>query len=176
MIEKLYQLIQEASTRLAEGGWTIIFTNQNITRPVKPYMSINVLNVDIPDHVIYSGIYDDEETTKQTISGWRSADVEIQIYNGINSLDTINKLALVLQSTSMVEFAQTLDVAVGQRLFISYVPELLSLSQYEGRGIYQFKFLYTEEYTETVHEIVTVELTGSYSSGPNCEHSITILP
>lgn len=166
MIDKLYQLIQEASTRLGDD-WVVIFVNQNMPRPAKPYISINVLTVNVPDHVIYSELTETEDSNEQTISGWRSADVELQIYNGINSLDTINTLALVLQSRSMIEFQQTIDVAVGERLFISYVPELLGLSQYEGRGIYQFKFLYTEEYTEQIYNIETVVLGG------DCNETIT---
>lgn len=169
MITKLYQLIREAATRLP-GEWVILFANQNAPRPVKPYITINVLNVDIPDHVIYSAVEPAEDLYQQTISGWRIADVELQIYNGIDSLDTVNSLALILQTVALIEYQQTIDVAIGQRLFIGYVPELLNESQYEGRGIYQFKFMYTETYNEIISIIDTVTLGG------DCTETITTLP
>jgi len=171
LIDKLYQLINEAAKRLGPN-WTIVFANQNIPRPVKPYISINVLSVDIPGHVIYSPMYaigpeqhDGHSTMATTISGWRKAEVELQVFNGINSLSTINTLALILQTPSVLDYQQEIDCAIGNRLFIGYVPELISLSQYEGRGIYQFEFMYTEEYTETMNEICSVIVNGRYVAG-----------
>lgn len=159
MIDKLYQLVNEAARRLGPN-WTIIFANQNMPRPVKPYMTINVTNVDIPDHVIYIG--PTNTYFNETVYGWRKATVDIQVYNGIESLSTINTLALVLQTTSMVEYQTTIDVSIGQRLFIGYVPEIVNNSQFEGRGIYQFEFFYTESYTEPLSDIAKVETHGDY--------------
>jgi hypothetical protein len=138
---------------------------------------LNVTHIDIPDHVIYLYSGADPADYKETVVGWRKASVEIQLYNGIESLVSINTLALVLQTTSMVEFQTNLDVAIGQRLFIGYVPELLNASQFEGRGIYQFEFLYTESYTETLYDICKVELHGSYTGSlvdlRGCDHDVT---
>lgn len=158
MIDKLYSLINEASKRLGPD-WTIIFANQNAPRPVKPYIALNVLSVDIPDHVIYSKL---NSNLEQTVSGWRKAEVELQIFNGISSLVTVNTLSLVLQTENLLEYQQQLDCSIGQRLFIGYVPELINLSQFEGRGIYQFSFFYTEEYTEVISAIDQTIIHGDY--------------
>lgn len=172
MIDKLYSLINEAATRLGPN-WQVIFANQNAPRIVKPYISLNVLSVDIPDHVIYSELNDNLE---QTISGWRRAEVELQIFNGIESLTTVNTIALILQAESMLEFQQQLDCSIGERLFIGYVPELINLSQFEGRGVYQFNFFYTEEYKEFVSAIDQVIVHGDYEGSltdVTCDEIVT---
>jgi len=160
LIDQLYSLVNEGAKRL--GNWPIIFANQNIPRPVKPYISLNVMNVDIPDHVIYMPLTENDE---QEVIGWRKATVELQIYNGIESLSSVNTLALVLQTNQLLEYQNTIDCAIGQRLFIGYVPELLNASQFEGRGIYQFEFLYTESYTDQINSICSAELHGRYIGG-----------
>jgi len=160
MIDKLYQLIAESARRLGPN-WPVIFANQNMPRPKKPYISLNVTNVEIPDHVIYIGPTD--ANFNETVYGWRKATIDLQVYNGIESLSTVNTLALILQATSMVEFQTTLDVSIGQRLFIGYVPEIVNASQFEGRGIYQFEFFYTESYTENLYDIAKVETHGNYT-------------
>ena len=165
-------MVNEGAKRL--GNWPVIFADQNIPRPVKPYIMIRASNVDVPDHVIYMPL---TETDDQEIIGWRKASVELQIYNGIESLSSVNTLALVLQSTSLIEYQTLIDCSIGQRLFIGYVPELLNTSQYEGRGIYQFEFLYTEAYTETINSICKVELHGNYTGSlidrSGCDHDVT---
>ena len=42
------------------------------------------------------------------------------------------------------------------------MPELINRSQFEGRGIYQFEFFYTESYTENLYDIAKVETHGDY--------------
>lgn len=157
MIDQLYQLVNEGAKRL--GNWPVVFAKQNLPRPQKPYITIDVLNVDIPDHVIYSEL-DDQDFV--TITGWRKAQVEVQLFNGINSLTSVNTLALALQSVSVLEFQTAHDCSIGQRMFIGYVPEMLNLSQFEGRGIYQFEFFYTESLAEQGYSIGSVEVHGCY--------------
>jgi len=154
-------MVAEGAKRI-HPSLPIVFVNQNFPRPPKPYITLNVLNVDIPDHVIYSKPNPDDSVT---ISGWRRASVEIQVYNGIESLSTIDRLALILQSNSLIDYQATIDVSIGQRLFFGYVPELLNQSQFEGRGVYQFEFFYTEEYTDPGNSICEVELAGRYIGG-----------
>jgi hypothetical protein len=144
---------------LSGNAWPVVFANQNIPRLEKPYVQLNVMNIDIPDHVIYSI---PDASGKVMISGWRKASVEIQIFNGINSLTTVSQIAMILQSTAMLDYQVSIDCAIGQRLFIGYVPELINLSQWEGRGIYQFEFYYTESMDENTGTIDTVTLHGDY--------------
>ena len=162
MIDQLAQLITEAMKSIDDPPWPVIFANQNIPRPVKPYVSINVLTIEIPDHTINLPM--DENDNVKTI-GWRTATVELQMYNGIGSLDMIGKLALILQCDRMIEYQASIDCAIGRRLFLGYVPELLNASQYEGRGIYQFEFMYTEEYIEQLYDICKVEFAGRFVGG-----------
>jgi len=160
LIDQLYSLVNEGAKRL--GNWPVIFADQNIPRPVKPYITVKATNVDIPDHVIYTPLNENDE---QTVIGWRKASVEVQVYNGIESLSSVNTLALVLQTNKLLEYQNSIDCAIGQRLFIGYVPEILNTLQYEGRGIYQFEFLYTESYTDQEYSICSVELHGRYIGG-----------
>ena len=161
MIDKLYDLVTKAVS-LTGNNWQVIFANQNVPRLVKPYVQLNVTNIDVPDHMYYSS---PDETGGVTISGWRKATAEIQLYHGINSLSAISTLAMVLQSPTMLDYQAGIDCAIGQRLFIGYVPELLNLSQWEGRGIYHFEFFYTESINDNAGLIDTVILHGSYIGG-----------
>ena len=120
------------------------------------------MNVDIPDHVYYSDL---DANNTRTLSGWRKASVEIQLFAGLQSLAYINRLALILQTEVMLEYQAEIDCALGQRLFIGYVPELLNASQWEGRGIYHFEFFYTESITETLDNICEISVSGAYVGG-----------
>jgi hypothetical protein len=158
LIDQLYQLVSAAVTQ-AGFPWQVVFANQNIPRLVKPYVQLNVTTVDVPDHLYYT-LPDDEGIV--TTSGWRKATVEMQVFNGINSLNTISRLAMMLQSTAMLDKQAELDCSIGQRLFMGYVPELLNNSQYEGRGIYHFEFFYTESLSEKVDTIDIIETHGQF--------------
>ena len=140
----------------------MVFGQQNLPRLVKPYLQLNVMNIDIPDHMYYSPI---DDNGSRTISGWRRAAVEIQVFAGIQSLTIISQLAMILQTDAMLEYQAQIDCALGQRLFIGYVPELINASQWEGRGIYHFEFYYTESVTESVDRICEVNLHGSCLGG-----------
>ena len=161
LIDKLYDMVNKAVT-LTGNNWQVIFANQNIPRLVKPYIQLNVTNIDIPDHMIYST---PDASGQITISGWRKASVEIQVFHGINSLSTVSYLAMILQSSTMLEYQVSIDCAIGQRLFMGYVPELLNNSQWEGRGIYHFEFYYTESINDNSGNIDQVILHGSYLGG-----------
>ena len=161
MIDKLYDLVNKA-VQVSGNNWQVIFGYQNLPRLVKPYIQLNVMNIDIPDHVYYSEL---DDNNSRTLSGWRKAAVEIQVFAGLQSLTVINNLALILQTETMLEYQAEIDCAIGQRLFIGYVPELINTSQWEGRGIYHFEFFYTEHVTETLENICGVNLQGSYIGG-----------
>jgi hypothetical protein len=153
--------------------WPIIFANQNMPRVAKPYIVINPMTIDIPDHLIYQTIDGDGN---QIVSGWRKVVVESQIYNGINSLQSASKLALVLQTNALIEYQVEIDCAIGQRLFLSYVPELLNESQYEGRAIYHFEFFYTENVPDNIGVINSVEFHGSYvQTHSNPDHDTPLI-
>ena len=158
MIDQLYQLVSAAVTQ-AGLSWQVVFANQNIPRVEKPYVQLNVTTVDIPDHLYY---FPPDDQQIVVTSGWRKATVEMQVFNGIYSLEFVSRLAMTLQSTTMLDKQAELDCSIGQRLFMGYVPELLNNSQYEGRGIYHFEFFYTESLSETVGTIDTVETHGQF--------------
>lgn len=158
MIDKLYLLINKAS-QVSGLNWPVIFANQNVPRIAKPYIQLNVMTINIPDHMIYSP---PDDTGVVTVSGWRRATVELQFYGGITSLDAASRLAMILQSNAVIEYQVEIDVAIGQRLFLSYMPELLNDSQYEGRAIYQFEFFYTESVADNSGIIKGIDLQGCY--------------
>jgi len=158
LIDQLFLLVNKAA-QTAGLAWPVIFANQNVPRLVKPYIQINVTTITIPDHLIYSPI---DQDGNGVVSGWRKAVVEIQIYAGIESLSYASNIALVLQTESLLEYQQQIDVAVGQRLFLSYMPELLNESQFEGRAIYQFEMFYTENMNDNRGIIEGVDLCGAY--------------
>ena len=74
---------------------------------------------------------------------------------------------LALQSNSSLEHAQRINIAVSTRLFLSEVPELLNLEQYEERGIYQFELLYSDELDDRVGIIDHVEITWDKMDVPD---------
>lgn len=157
------------------ANFALVFSNQNMPRLQKPYIVINVMNVEVPDHVLY-----DREINAsgfRNMHSWRSATVELQIYNGIESLTTASTLALAIQSEHSLEQQGKLNCAIGPRLFFAYLPELLNSSQWEGRAVYQFVYFWTETFTEDVGLIETVIIDGSYSGGATdaitCHEEIT---
>lgn len=175
MIDVLYSLVKE-NLRLANmDNFGLVFADQNMPRMVKPYIVISLLNIDVPDHVIYDREIDANGI--RNIYGWRKAIVELQIHNGLQSLESASRLALCLQSENSLLEQQRLDCAIGQRLFLSYVPMLINQSQYEGRAIYHFEFLYTETYADDVGLIETVIVHGEYSGTATddivCDETIT---
>jgi hypothetical protein len=144
---------------LTGNDWQVVFANQNIPRLVKPYILLNVTNIDIPDHMYYSM---PDASGQITMSGWRKASAEIQVFHGLNSLSAVSNLAMILQSPTMIDYQTSIDCSIGHRLFIGYVPELLNNSQWEGRGIYHFEFYYTESVNDNSGNIDQVVVHGDY--------------
>ncbi len=146
-------LLKHVSDKL-EKPIPLVFSYQNAPRPLKPYGTIRVDTIGIPQHELYLEV---EENGIQVFGGWRKATIELQIY-GRNSGPLARRFALSLQSNSSLEFAQQRNVAVSTRLFLGEVPELLNLSQYEERGIYQFELLYSDQMEDYVGLIEQVEI------------------
>jgi len=176
MIDSLYKLIEATMGYSGIMNFGLIFANQNISRMPKPYIVMNVMNIDIPDHLIYLNEIDSFDC--RVMAGWRKATVELQIYNGIKSLDTASRLAMYLQSEQSLEEQQRLNVAIGARLFFAYMPEIINTSQFEGRAIYHFEFFYTEQAPDYVGAIETVIVDGDYIGSltvPHC-HEVIVSP
>lgn len=146
----------------------LVFASQNMPRLVKPYIVMNVLNVEIPDHVTYGQTIN--AAGVRSMWSWRKAVVELQFYNGIESLTSASLLAMYLQSELSLLSQDRLNCAIGARLFFSYVPELVNRSQYEGRAIYHFEYFYTEMVGDDVGLIETVVVDGTYTGGADDEN------
>lgn len=178
MITDLYNLIRENLMYSNMAHFGLVFASQNMPRMPKPYVVMNVLNIEIPDHVIYDK--DINASGYRNLYSWRRATVELQIYNGIESLSSASTLALSLQSEQSLQSQDKLNCAIGARLFFAYVPEMLNTSQFEGRAIYHFEFFYTESFTEDVGLIETVIIEGKYDGAiakpdyVSCHESITV--
>lgn len=175
MIPKLYDLINHAINTLGQENIQIIWTYQNVARVPKPYITLNYSADDLPDHEWYSNEID--ERGFRTMSSWRKAVVDLQVYAAHDSLRLANKLSQLLATEASLEQQQRLDVSIGNRLMLQRIPALLNNSQYEDRAIYHFDFYYTENYEEDVGFIATVEIEGSYSGSlteQTCEETISI--
>ena len=155
--DTLYLMLNDVSQRL-EHPIPLIFAYQNSERINKPYGSIRVDTISIPQHELYLPV---QETGYQVFGGWRKATVELQIY-GKNSGATARRFALSLQSNTSTEFQQKINVAIGNRLFLGEVPVLLNASQYEERGVYQFEFYYSDEMDDNIGLIEKVEITHKH--------------
>jgi hypothetical protein len=151
--QSVYALLEHVSNKL-ETPLPLIFAYQNAERVLKPYGSIRVDTINAPQHEITLPVL---ETGYQVFGGWRRAVIELQVY-GRNAGTIARRFALSLASYSSNEFAASLNVAVAARLFLGEVPELLNLSQYEERGIYQFALLYSDEMDDHVGLIERVEI------------------
>lgn len=139
-------------------GLFLIHAYQNVERVQKPYASIRIDTSQVPNHEIF---FPPKETGYQDYGNYRKATIEIQVY-GKNAGVGARRFALALKSYSNVERATQLNIAVCTQMFLSEVPELLNLSQYEERGIYQFQLYYADEMEDNVGLIETVEV--SYGS------------
>ena len=160
MIDNLYNLVKENLLYADMANFGLVFASQNMPRMPKPYIVMNVMNIEIPDHVIYTREIN-ASGFRDTFS-WRKATVELQFYNGIQSLDSASKIAMYLQSEQSLQSQEKLNCAIGARLYFAYVPELLNNSQFEGRAVYHFEFFYTEGIAEDVGLIEAVIIDGSY--------------
>lgn len=177
MIDSLYDLIKENLLYAGLPNFGLVFANQNMPRVSKPYVVMNVLNIEIPDHVIYH--HDINPDGYRTLSGWRKATVELQFYNGIESLSSASRMALSLESENSLQSQGKLNCSIGQRLFFSYVPEILNQSQFEGRAIYHFEYFYTEEFADQVGLIEKVIIDGAYTgilTDQHCHEEIEYHP
>jgi hypothetical protein len=111
----------------------LILSDQNGTRPAKPYATISVRTVtparpqqSIPDA---TGAID--------ISQQQLNNIEIQFF-GDNSVELANNLSLKLRFPSTSVLADTLNVGIGRVNQVLRVPELLNASQFEERAILEF--------------------------------------
>ena len=132
----------------------LIHSFQNAERVVKPYASIRIDTSTVHNHEIYFPV---KETGYQDFGNSRRATIEIQVY-GKNAGVGARRFALGLKSPSSLDRATMLNIAVTTNMFLSEVPELINLTQYEERGIYQFQLLYSDEMEDEVGLIETVEI------------------
>lgn len=132
----------------------LIHSFQNAERVRKPYASIRIDTTTAPHHEIYLPV---KETGYQNFGNYRRATIEIQVF-GEDAGMGARRFALALKSPSNLDRAVQLNVAVMANLFLSEVPELINLSQYEERGIYQFALCYSDELDENVGIVETVEI------------------
>jgi hypothetical protein len=175
MIPKLYDLIDHAINTVGQESIQIIWSFQNAVRVNKPYITLNYTADDLPDHEWYSNKVDYRGF--RTMSSWRKAVVDLQVYAAHDSLRLANKLSQLLATEASLEQQQRLDVSIGNRLMLQRIPALLNNSQYEDRAIYHFDFYYTENFDEDVGFIATVVIEGDYSgslTNVTCEETITV--
>jgi len=160
--KQLYDFIEP----LAEG-LPVIFSYQNAARIDKAYISLRIDTVRLPSNDIYLIV--DENGIART-SSWRTAIVELQTF-GAGAGDMARRFAQKFRLETTIQSMQRLDIAIGNRLFLSEVPALLNLTQYEERGIFQFEFMFTEEMDDDVGLIETVEIEGR-TTGSLADHTL----
>lgn len=174
MIPVLWTFINYVLNEYYGWNWTIVWANQNAPRAAKPYVVINITNI---TDTAFDNTDSLDENGFQDQSGFRIAVVELQFYGGISSITRASLAQLQLSSTPGVDKMVELDVAIGNRLFLGYVPALLNNSQFEHRSIYTFQFYYTDMIKDNVGLIETVDVTGSYSGSltdQSCHEIISI--
>jgi hypothetical protein len=182
MIPKLWTLIDYTLNTLYNKNVPVIWSYQNAARIQKPYILLNYMTNDLPDHEYYEQFVDGNGYRR--IGSWRKAVVDMQFFDAHDSIPLASFTAMALATEASLDKQVQLDCSIGNRLFLQRVPMLLNNSQYEDRAIYQFDFLYTETLGEDVGFIATVIIDGSYSGGygdvldppmpPLCHEVITI--
>lgn len=168
MIPGLWELTDYAVNQIAKKNVTVIWSYQNAPRIGKPYITLDYTTDDIPNF----DWFDDQNITVdgyRSQYSWRMATVDMQFYCGQDSMKLANLVAMSFASETVLYKQGELNVAIGNRLFLQRVPAMINLSQYEERAIYQFNYLYTEEYTDWTSWIGTVEI-----NGPMCQETISI--
>jgi hypothetical protein len=170
--ETLWNLLNFVSQRM-EHPIPLIFAFENAERVQKPYGSIRIDTITLPGHEIAFPVH---ENGYQDYGGWRRATVELQVYGRLGG-PIAREFALRLQANSAVEQSQRLNIAIGNRLFLSEVPALLNQSQYEERGIYQFQYFFSEQLDDDVGLIETVIIDSRPIGGKaSCHLEITAFP
>lgn len=151
--KQLYDFVEPDARKL---DLPIIFAYQNAPRIEKPYASLRIDTIRSSQHDIYSLV---DDLGFQKSFSWRVATVELQTF-GIDAGSKARTLSQLFQTETSSQRAQRLNCAVGNRLFLSEVPELLNMSQFEERGIYQFEFMFTDDITDDVGLIENVDIEG----------------
>jgi hypothetical protein len=153
--EAAYSLLLPIAESMPTGPLRLIHAYQNSARIPKPYAVIRIDTIAAPQHEQRLYV---KETGYQTVGGWRRATVEVQVY-GSNAGACARRFMLALATYSSLDNQATLNVAIGNRLLLSEIPELLNNSQYEERGIHQFEMFYSDEMEDFVGLIEKVEIT-----------------
>jgi len=175
MIKSLWTLIDYAINTVGQEQVQVVWSYQNSARVAKPYITLNYSQDDLPDHDWYSNEID--LAGFRNMGSWRKAVVDLQVYASQDSMRIANKLSMLLSTEKCLEKQMELDVAIGNRLFLSRVPALVNNSQYEDRAVYHFDFMYTEMMKEDVGFIATVVIEGNYSGSltdQQCNETISI--
>lgn len=130
----------------------LILSDQNGTRPAKPYATISVRTIQ-PDNVQESIPDDDGE-----VDVWQHQlnTVEVQFF-GDNASELANLLSLKLNFPSTSDKAELLNVGIANVSRVIRVPELLNTSQYEERAILEFTAYDVLLATDNVGVIENVE-------------------
>jgi hypothetical protein len=157
--------------------WTLIWANQNAPRPRKPYVMMNIITTNVPDHD-WVDIVDDQGIEK--LSSYRVSTFELQNYGlGADSYSKLNSIVQYFNSSSVNDFMFPRDVSFGPRLLLTDAPFLTNNSQYEQRSIYQGIFYWTDSVDDDVCLIETVIVDGDYVGSlttVHCHEEITIAP
>jgi hypothetical protein len=138
----------------------LILSEQNGTRPPKPYATITVRSTrparPQEGPVDASGIV---QIDQQQLNA-----VEVQFY-GDNAVDLANLLSAKLRYPSTQLLADQLNIGIARVNTVLRVPELLNTSQFEERAILEFTAYDTFTGNDNVGLIETVEIEGFDETG-----------
>lgn len=131
----------------------LIVSDQNGTRPEKPYATITIRSV-VPARPIESEVDEDGLIEFHQI---QLNTVEVQFF-GIDALNYAEMLGIRLHFETTGWLAEDLNIGISRVGRATRVPELLNASQYEERAILEFTAYDTLTATDNVGLIEHAEI------------------
>lgn len=153
--QAIFDLIEHAA-----GGIPVIFRDGNGPRPGKPYMTLKVTPAArLPVHL---GAVDQDG--RQDVSAHRDAGVELQCF-GDDAFQVLDELSLRLGFPSLVDFANSLDLAVFDVGDVQDLPVPRDDARFEPRAVLELRVRYTGTLADEVGYFEAVEVTGTLTGG-----------
>lgn len=150
----------------------VIFANENGKRPPqRPYLTLQLeVAAPMPVHTSIVGA-----DGVRRVSAHRPVTVRLQCY-GAGSWDVLDQVQLTVYTESMLDLAESLNIALQREPRLQDVPALLDGTRYESRAILELEAMYTAGVDDDVGYIETVNgnITTTPGDGPSLDFTVTL--
>lgn len=145
---------------------TLIWADQNAPRPALPYLTLRLMAATPAENDARGEVTADGE---QDLDNPTSATLEVQAY-GTGAENAIASLTKRLRFDQHVDRAVQLGIAIGRRIGVTNLSQLVSDSQFEERAMLEVALLFSGHDVDPVGLIETVEVEGEMTGTTTTEH------